>query len=112
MAGSYPARELKALKARLEAAASPALRREYKNTIAHVKRHADMMAALNEQRELIGLRLDNALLSLTQLRMEMTRMKAITGTVASAQVKKLKQTASELSEYLIELEKAQIELDL
>lgn len=96
-------RDREALEAKRTAAASPALKDEYGRSIAEIARQEKACTDLEDQRELLRLRLGSSANALKQLKIDMARMKALPEAGERQALEEIRKKASELSGYLADL---------
>lgn len=102
--------ELRELEAKLEATEDERLRTEYERSIGQLEKQQKTYTELLRDRELVEVRLRSAVNTLKQMRVEVARMRGLSGRTGSASIETLKQRSEELSEYLADLRRAYEEL--
>ena len=102
--------ELEATRAKLEATASPDLRRQYQAAIDQYGGQLRSLQDLQEQVEMIDLRAKSALLALQQLALDIPRLRT-TPAEASTALSSLRNKSHELNRYLHDLRAGFDELD-
>lgn len=104
---SIPTAELKrdreALEVKRTQAGSQALKDEYNRSIAEIARQEKASKDLEDQRELLRLRLGSSANALKQLKIDMARMKALPETGERQAMEDLRNKAKELAGYLDDL---------
>jgi hypothetical protein len=96
-------RDREALEAKRTGAASQALKDEYARSIAEIARQEKACTDLEDQRELLRLRLGSSANALKQLKIDMARMKALPEAGERQALEDIRKKASELSGYLTDL---------
>ena len=102
--------ELEATRAKLEATASPDLRRQYQAAIDQYGGQLRSLQDLQEQMEMIDLRAKSALLALQQLALDIPRLRT-TPAEASTALSSLRNKSHDLNRYLHDLRAGFDELD-
>lgn len=102
--------DLALLKRRYASASSPTLKEEYRKSIDTIERQNRSVAELQNQKELLDLKVANSLASLSQMRIDLVRMAGATADSGAGDVA-LKQKAEELSHYLHDLSASYEELE-
>jgi len=92
-----------ALEAKRSVAGSQALKDEYTRSIAEIARQEKACTDLEDQRELLRLRLGSSANALKQLKIDMARMKALPEASERQALEDIRKKASELSGYLADL---------
>lgn len=103
-------RDLALLKKRYAAAGNPTLKEEYRKSVETIERQNRSVAELQNQKELLDLKVANSLASLSQMRLDLARMAGASADSAAGDVA-LKQKAEELSEYIHDLSASYEELE-
>ncbi len=98
-------RDREALEAKRGSAASQALQEEYGRSIDEIARQEKACRDLEDQRELLRLRLGSSVNALKQLKLDMARMKALPEAGERQAMEDLRRKAGELSGYLDDLKK-------
>jgi len=96
-------RDREALETRRAAAGSQALKDEYGRSIAEIARQEKACTDLEDQRELLRLRLGSSANALKQLKIDMARMKALPEAGERQALEDIRKKAGELSGYLADL---------
>jgi class 3 adenylate cyclase len=99
------------LREKSEQSKSPYMKQEYEKSIEEIKRHRHSFEELNNQKEIIGLRLKSSMNNLRQLQIDLARMKSLSVSGDSASVSLLKDKTKELSQYLDDLREGYRELE-
>jgi len=92
-----------ALEAKRGQTDSPSLKGEYGRSIAEIERQENACKELENQREVLGLRLGSSVNALKQLKIDMARMKALPETGERQALEEIRRKAGELSGYLDDL---------
>ena len=103
-------RQLDDLRAKLEAARSAELRREYQHTAAQYEGQLKSLQELQERIETIDLRAKSAVLALQQLALDLPRLRAAPAEEPGA-LQSLRDKAQELTQYLDDLRAGRNELE-
>lgn len=104
--------EINNLIKKMEKTESSTLKREYQKTIKQYRKHLKSLTELNNQKELIQLRLNSSVMALKQMQIDFYRLKNLESFEESASVKQLKEKSDELSQYLDDLDKSYDELEI
>jgi hypothetical protein len=96
-------RDREALEAKRGQTDSPSLKGEYSRSIAEIERQEKAYKDLEDQREVLGLRLGSSVNALKQLKIDMARMKAMPETGERQALEEIRRKAGELSGYLDDL---------
>ncbi len=104
-------KEIIELKAKMANTQNQALKKEYEKSISLNEKQLDSLIELENQREIIFLRLNAALLSLKQLQIDLARMKGISYLSELTSFTSVKEKSKELSEYLHFLEESHEEVE-
>ncbi len=114
--GDIPVEALKKDKAELRTKlekASPAMRAEYEDSIKEVEAQEESFKALNEQRELIDLRLRSSVNQIQQLRLDLAKAKAADkereASLPESLISSVRSRSEELSNYIEDLKKGHLE---
>jgi hypothetical protein len=114
--GDIPVEALKKDKAELRIKlekASPAMRSEYEDSIREVEAQEESFKALNEQRELIDLRLRSSVNQIQQLRLDLAKAKAADkereALLPESLISSVRSRSEELSNYIEDLKKGHLE---
>lgn len=99
------------LKEKLAAGAGEGLRREYEKSIAEMERQEASFRELQEQREVLELRLGSAVNTMKQLRIDLARLSGMNAAGDSGASAALRDRTSELNRYLQDLRAGYDELD-
>jgi len=91
------------LEAKVESAASEKLKQEYCRSIEELDQHITAYHKLEEQRELLDLRIRSAINTLKKLRLDIARINSITQVHSMPHFDEVKQQSEELSEYMQDL---------
>ncbi|MBP7263991.1 MAG: hypothetical protein KBB32_07440 [Spirochaetia bacterium] len=97
------AKDKAGLEAKLSACASPTLCTEYKRSIDEIGRQEKACRDLEDQREVLKLRLSSSVNSLKQLKIDMARMKALPTSAEHQVIEDIRKRASEMAGYLDDL---------
>ncbi len=112
---SIPMSDLEAdmvkLREKSEQAKSDYMKKEYEKSIEEITRHRHSFEELNNQKEIIGLRLKSSMNNLKQLQIDLARMKSLSVSGDAASVSLLKDKTRELSQYLDDLREGYREID-
>jgi hypothetical protein len=104
---SIPIAELskdrEALQVKMEVAGSGALKEEYRRSIAEIERQEKAYKDLEDQREILRLRLGSSVNSLKQLKIDLARMKAMPEAADDQAIQAIRRKASEMAGYLDDL---------
>ena len=92
-----------ALQLKMDAASSGALKEEYRRSIAEIERQEKAYKDLEDQREILRLRLGSSVNSLKQLKIDMARMKAMPEAADDQAIQAIRRKASEMAGYLDDL---------
>jgi class 3 adenylate cyclase len=79
------------------------MKQEYEKSIQEIERHKHSFEELNNQKELVGLRLKSSMNNLKQLQIDLARMKSMSISGDEASVSLIKDKTRELSQYLDDL---------
>ncbi|OHD22296.1 MAG: hypothetical protein A2Y38_00655 [Spirochaetes bacterium GWB1_59_5] len=96
-------RDREALETKRASAGNQALKDEYGRSIAEIARQEKACTDLEDQRELLRLRLGSSANALKQLKIDMARMKALPEAGERQALEEIRKKASELSGYLADL---------
>jgi hypothetical protein len=96
-------KDREALQVKMEAAGSGALKEEYRRSIAEVERQEKAYKDLEDQREILRLRLGSSVNSLKQLKIDMARMKAMPEAADDQAIQAIRRKAAEMAGYLSDL---------
>ncbi len=114
--GDIPVEALKKDKAELKVKlekASPSMRSEYEDSIREVEAQEESFKALNEQRELIDLRLRSSVNQIQQLRLDLAKAKAADkereALLPESLISSVRSRSEELSNYIEDLKKGHLE---
>ncbi len=99
------------LKEKLAAGAGEGLRREYEKSIAEMERQEASYRELQEQREVLELRLGSAVNTMKQLRIDLARLSGMNAAGDSGASAALRDRTAELNRYLQDLRAGYDELD-
>jgi len=91
------------LMVKMEAAGGGALKEEYRRSIAEIERQEKAYKDLEDQREILRLRLGSSVNSLKQLKIDMARMKAMPEAADDQAIQAIRRKASEMAGYLDDL---------
>lgn len=91
------------LEVKVESAASEQLKQEYCRSIEEIDQHITAYHKLEEQRELLDLRIRSAINTLKKLRLDIARINSITQVQSMPHFDEVKQQSEELSEYIQDL---------
>jgi hypothetical protein len=93
--------------------ASPAMRSKYEDSIREVEAQEESFKALNEQRELIDLRLRSSVNQIQQLRLDLAKAKAADkereALLPESLISSVRSRSEELSNYIEDLKKGHLE---
>jgi hypothetical protein len=107
LVNSIPVADLRkdreSLQVKMEAAASGALKEEYRRSISELERQEKAYKDLEDQREILRLRLGSSVNSLKQLKMDMARMKAMPEAGDDQAIQAIRRKAAEMTGYLDDL---------
>jgi hypothetical protein len=96
-------RDREALEVKRGQTESASLRGEYGRSISEIERQEKAYKELEDQREVLGLRLGSSVNALKQLKIDMARMKALPESGERQALEEIRRKASELSGYLDDL---------
>ena len=91
------------LRVKMESAGSTALKEEYRRSIAEIERQEKAYKDLEDQREILRLRLGSSVNSLKQLKIDLARMKAMPQAADDQAIQAIRQKAAEMTGYLDDL---------
>lgn len=91
------------LEDKIEYASSEQLRKEYKHSLEEIRQHEQAYTELEEQRELIELRILSAINNLKKLRIDVARLNSIAQIGSLANFQEIRRQSQELSDYLHDL---------
>src|SRR6056297_1198743 len=91
------------LEAKVESAASEKLKQEYRRSIEELDQHITAYHKLEEQRELLDLRIRSAINTLKKLRLDIARINSISQVQSMPHFDEVKKQSEELSEYIQDL---------
>ncbi|MDX9956950.1 MAG: 2TM domain-containing protein [Spirochaetia bacterium] len=107
LVNSIPVADLRkdreSLQAKMEAVGSGALKEEYRRSIAEVERQEKAYKDLQDQREILRLRLGSSVNSLKQLKIDLARMKAMPEAADDQAIQSIRRKADEMAGYLDDL---------
>jgi len=99
------------LKKRAEREESKYLKEEFEKSISEIDRQLNSFNKLREQREIIDLRVNSALNNLSQMKLDLARMKSLSEPVGGMSIHKLRESSEEMAHYLEDFTSAMDELD-
>ncbi|GAB1481913.1 hypothetical protein MASR2M78_07280 [Treponema sp.] len=88
-----------------------ALRKEYEKSIAEIEQQEHSFTELNEQRELLELRIKSSVNTLKQMRIDITRLSSLESNSETGVAQLVKEKTAELNRYLTDLRTAYSEID-
>lgn len=97
------AKDREALNARMGGDISPALKDEYRRSIAEIEKQEKACKDLQDQREVLRLRLGSSVNALKQLKIDMARLKALPEASEQQAISDIRKKAAELTGYLDDL---------
>lgn len=100
------------LRAKHDKSRSELLKKEYLKSIAQYERHKVSYEELENQKEIIYLRVSSALMSLKQLQLDLTSIEDIIGSEDDNSLKSLEARSAELNRYVTNLRQSYQELDI
>ena len=103
-------RERDDLQSKLDAEGAEAMKREYRRAIGEIDRQKDSLSKLEQQREILSLRIRSAVNSLRQLQIDLARMGSVSASDGMSDAA-LRDKFDELSAYLDDLNESYSELD-
>ena len=109
--GSELAADRKQLEEKISAAKSPQLIKEYQRSLEEILDHDKAYTELEEQRELIELRIRSALNNLKKLRLDVARITSIAQISSFTNFSEIKKQSQELSDYIHDLSEGYREAD-
>lgn len=107
LVNSIPIAELskdrEGLQVKMEATGSRALKEEYRRSITEIERQEKAYKELEDQREILRLRLGSSVNSIKQLKIDLARMKAIPEAADDQAIQAIRRKAAEMAGYLDDL---------
>lgn len=91
------------LEAKIGSALSDQLRKEYRQSLEEIDQHEQAYRELEEQREVIGLRIRSAINNLKKLRLDVARINSIAQIGSLTNFGEIKRQSRELSDYIHDL---------
>ncbi len=88
------------LAAKLERAGSESLKGEYRSSIAEIEKQEASFRDLQDQKEVLGLRLRSSVNQLKQMRLDLARLRTAPGVPGDAALKMVRTRTDELAKYL------------
>ena len=104
-------KDLAALRSNLERATEPSLKREYQKSIEQIERQNRSFDELENQKELLDLRISGSLNSLKQMQIDLARMTGLSAEKEIDSIDRLRSKSRELTEYLSDFNEGYQEIE-